>query len=149
MTDHVIIHEDGSLSEGDGYPIDQVGCHGPGGQMLWSTRKYVDGVPFVLRMELCDCALMLLEEHAENPVARTVLLGLGHSQQVRGKMLLVCLGLNNEQVPLTATRLAHVRRLAMVGRSLRDHQLPLQVTRADELGVQVQLVLPVEPDPHP
>lgn len=120
MTEYVIIEPDGSLVEGDGYPHDRVGCHGVGGQMLWSTRKYVDGVAFTYRMLGCDCALLMPEQHPENIVASAVLAGLGYGESVRGRIAIVqvCL-LDNDQVPFTPKQLEALRRLVTVGRTVR------------------------------
>ncbi|MGH3414900.1 MAG: hypothetical protein ACRDVE_18085 [Actinocrinis sp.] len=111
MTDHVIIEPDGTLTEGDGYPADEVGCHGYSGQTLWKTRRYVNGNAVTLRMIACDVC-MVMEGHAPNPVAQDMLRALGYGGPLRGRIAIVRLGWQNELLPLSAGDLTQLRTLA-------------------------------------
>lgn len=151
MTDYVIVELDGELTEGYGYPHGEVGCHGVAGQMLWDTRRYVNGDPFVLRLVACDCALVMPEMHPENPVALAVLTGLGYPHRIRGRIAIVRCDWQNEQVPLTPGDLSHLRNLAAAGRAVgtlrtQNPQLRAFVADVDEGG---QLRLDEIPSSNP
>lgn len=152
MTEYVIIDTDGELVEGEGYPHDRVGCHGVSGQMLWDTRRYVDGAPFVLRLVACDCALVMPAEHPENPIGQAVLIGLGYAHRIRGRIAIVRCDWQNEQVPLTPGDLSGLRNLAAAGRAVgklraKDPTLRAFIVDLDEQGqLRLDQIPPSEPE---
>jgi hypothetical protein len=116
MPDYLLIHPDGSVTEHDGDPRDAVGCHGFSGQNLHDQRRYDEhgaGRTYTtLRLIGCDCAALMRDEHAPNPVATQVIGRLGFPHPgFYGDIALLRIDQEGWDVPLFDDDVAKVRQL--------------------------------------
>jgi hypothetical protein len=124
VTDYVIIEPNGKLTLGDGYPADEVGCHGFHGQTLPRTRTGIGPSVSMLRMIECNLAVIMGEEHEPNPIAAAVLHAFDYGGPTAGRVAICRIDWAGDPEPLTPTDIKNLRNMAAAAEAFGKHAPP-------------------------
>ena len=124
MTDYVIIEPDGQLTLGDGYPADEVGCHGFHGQTLPRTRTGIGPSVSMLRMIECNEAVIMGGEHPPNPIAVAILRAYDYGGPVAGRIAICRIDWAGDPEPLTPTDIRNLRYMASAAKAAAQEPPP-------------------------
>jgi hypothetical protein len=124
MTDYVIIEPDGELTLGEGYPANEVSCHGIHGQTLYRTRTGIGPSVSMLRMIECNLAVIMGEEHSPNPIAAAVLQALDYGSPTAGRVAICRIDWAGDPEPLTPMDIKNLRNMAAAAKAFGSQAPP-------------------------